>query len=287
MAMTWRRFLVLCTLTTAGCGGHGSGDTGDPRTKPSPDVLGDGARIADLVGEATWYRADDMMSLQCSTPLDRQVSITGQVVSALDRFDETGEGAVGNIYIQDLPVDAPAAPYSGMTIFAPAFTPPDLRLFEGDVVDTFGNLQEFPGPTSGRFPNCRTLPEIGGTMRFRFEDGDLEPLTIVPAGAGYDRFAPVTGYANARQWLGMLVRLEGVAASGAPNDAASGRYSVSIDIGGGTLADQITINNELFDLKSAGIQFATGTRLRSVTGVWTYFYGFHIAPRDASDIELE
>ena len=50
--------------------------------------------------------------------------------------------------------------------------------------------------------------------------------------------------------------------------------------------DQVTITNELFDLKNAGIQFATGTRIRSVVGVWTYFYGFHLAPRSAADIEL-
>ena len=42
------------------------------------------------------------------------------------------------------PGEAPV-PFSGLTVFSPSFTPPDLRVFEGDVVDTFGNLIEFLG----------------------------------------------------------------------------------------------------------------------------------------------
>src|SRR5205085_5933834 len=120
--------------------------------------------------------------------------------------DETGAGQTGNIYVQDYPADGELAkPFSGITIFAPAFSPPDLRVFEGDLVDSFGNFTEFLGPSSGPFGDCKTLPEFNGTLTFRFEDTPPEPLTVVADGATTERFAAIKGYANARQWLGMLV----------------------------------------------------------------------------------
>lgn len=275
------------TAGSLGCSGTGDGGTGDPRSEPRADLYGDGARISEINGEATWYDENDTGSVSCDKPADRRVYLTGQVIVALDRYDETGEGATGNIYVQDARAPGEAAlPYSGMTIFGPAFTPPNLRLFDGDVVDTFGTFLEFLGPTSGPFGNCKTLPEVTGTMSFRFEGALAEPHLLVPSAGDNTRWEPLKSYEAARPWLGMLVKIENVTAAQAPFES-NGRYSVDIDVGGGILQSDIPrISNELYDIKTQGPLIAQGTQFRSVTGVLTYFYGFKIAPRSPDDFEL-
>lgn len=249
-------------------------------------MLGDGARLREVIGPATWYSPGNVDSAGCKVPQDKQVRATGQVVAAIDRFDETGDGALGNIYIEDVYADGETPePYSGVTVFDPAFTPPDLRLIEGDVVDTFGNLQEFLGPSSP-FGDCKTLPEIGGTMQFRFDNGPLAPLTVVLEN-GSDRFAEIKGYENARRYIGMLVRVEGVLIAGAPKKDSAGRYTAALNMGGGLSADDvIKLSNELFDMENEGPELADGAQFKAVTGILTYFYGFKLAPRSADDFEL-
>lgn len=271
----------------AGCEITSDGSTGDPRTEPTPGELGDGVRLSEVIAPASWYEPGNMESVGCDIPADRQVSATGQVIVAIDRFDETGRGASGNIYIQDLTRGEDPPPFSGVTVFAPAFTPPDLRLFEGDVVDTAGNLMEFKGPVSGAFGDCKTLPEIGGTMTFRFDNGPVPPVTVVPMNGGNARWEKLLGYENARQWMGMLVRIEGAIILGTPTTDPSGRYTAGIDMGGGIAAgDAIKLSNELFDLKNQGPELAAGTQFSAITGVITYFYGFKLAPRSIEDFEM-
>jgi hypothetical protein len=284
----FRRLALAGALSAAAaCNVTSDGSTGDPPSEPDADVLGTGARVSEVVGPATWFDENTMGTASCSAPLDRQVRLTGQIIVAVDRFDETNDGAVGNIYVQDVtdPADG-AVPYSGLTVFSPSFTPPDLRVFEGDVVDTFGNLIEFLGPNSDGFGGCRTLPEIGGAMSLRFDAAPAVPATIVTAGADSARWDPVKGYPNARQWIGMLVRFEGVTiASDGANDG-KGRYTAAIDVGGGISGDDVVkISNELFDLEGEGPALTQGAQFAAVTGVLTYFYGFKIAPRSAADFE--
>ncbi|WP_437650650.1 hypothetical protein [Sorangium sp. So ce362] len=267
---------VAAVPLLAGCGGG----NGDAPSIPLADERGGGARIADLVGKAAWLDADPRTqdSEGCEgVPADRRVSVTAATLIAIDRFDETGEGAHGNYYVQDR-ADEPVA-YSGMTVFQPAFSPPDLRLFPGDVVDLLGVLTEFRGPSSGRFPGCRTLPEIGGTMSFRFEDGPAKPIRV-PLDA-------LTSYATARSYLGMLVQIEGVQTVGDPT-RRDGRYTARINVGAGVLGDDIpSLSNELYDLEAEGPPLGGGASFGSVTGVLTYFHGFKIAPRCPADFQLE
>lgn len=253
------------------------GSTGDLPSKPVADPCGAGLRLSDVVGPATWINPKDNASDTCVYPADRSVSLAGLRIVAIDRYDETGDGATGNYYAQD--ACATIGPYQGMTVYAPSFSPPDLRLFPGDVVDLLGNLMEFPGPTSGPFPYCRTLPEIGGTLTFRFELGPtLAPITIP--------LLDLKTYDTARPWLGMLVRIENVTVVGKPYES-KGRFSASMNVGGGIpQADVPAISNELFDLKNLGPPIADGTKFKAVTGIITYFYGFKIAPRSADDFEI-
>lgn len=276
--------VALLGALATGCSGTGNGDTGDPRTKPNPNEYGAGSRVTDLVGPATWLDPGNMTSAGCAIPADRQAYMTGQVIVAIDKFDETGAGQTGNIYVEDYPTDGVPKPYSGLTIFAPSFSPPDLRVFEGDLVDSFGSFTEFFGPSAGPFGDCKTLPEFNGTLTFRFEESPPEPLVIVEGGAGTDRFEPIKGYENARRWLGMLVTIKDVTLPKAPKES-SGRYTSDIDIGGGiAVGDVVAISNELMDVKSK-MPLTMGQTFKSVTGIFTYFYGFKIAPRSVDDFE--
>lgn len=300
--------IAALSALAAGCSGTGGGDTGDPRTTPAPNEFGGGARITELVGPATWLQPNNMTSQGCAIPPDHQAYMTGQVIVGIDKYDETGAGQTGNIYVQDYPVDGELAqPFSGITIFAPAFSPPDLRVFEGDLVDSFGNFTEFLGPSSGPFGDCKTLPEFNGTLTFRFEDTPPEPRTVVVDGATTDRFDAIKGYANARQWLGMLVRVEGVTTPSAPKcdgclnkDCTAcmpgdvGRFHASVDIGGGIpLSESVEISNELMDTygevlkKDPTKPIAAGSHFKAVTGILTYFYGFHLSPRSIADFEFD
>jgi hypothetical protein len=280
--------LVLLALAPSACNLTAGGGTGDPPTEPLADVRGSGRQISEVVGPAdAWHQPGNIESAGCSFPSDRNVRLTGQVIAAIDRFDETGDGATGNVYVQDLGVDAgDPVPYSGITVFDPAFTPPDLRVQEGDAVDTLGILIEFPGPQGALFGDCMSLPEIGGTMTFRFDGFAPSPTTIVQAG-GTGRWDPVIGYPNARQWIGMLVRFEDVVLAEDGTEDGNGRMAIAIDMGGGISGSEvISISNELFDLQESGLDLATGAQYTAVTGVMTYFFGFKLAPRSAADFEM-
>ncbi len=270
-------FAAIAALA-AGCSGTASGGAGDAPADPLADPYGSGKRVHELVGPATWSNPDDRDSVSCKVPANVQVHITGATVIAVDRFDETGDGALGNIYVQDSLDDRP--PYSGVTVFAPSFAPPDLHLSAGDVADLIGDYQEFLGPVSGPFSFCHTLPEMGGAMTFRFDTRPVAPKTI-----------PITdlrSYDTARKWLGSLIRVENVTLVSDATPDSKKRCNVPIDVGGGiSQGDQPKISNELFDLDcAAGTKLTAGTKLKSITGVLTYFYSFNIAPRSADDVVL-
>lgn len=274
---------AACASLAAACGSTGGGD---PFSEPSASVLGSGSRIRDIQGEADWLDPEDGDSLSCSVPADQTVKVTGVTVTAVDRFDEVADGALGNLYVQDT-TEEPGE-YEGMTVFDPSFTPPDLRVAPGDVLDLFGVYTEFLGPSSGYFGNCKTLPELGGAGSFRFEGSDVPPRKV--------KLADILGYENARRYLGMLVTLEDVTIGADPYSsdetlASGGRYTADIDrtgldTTGLDSADFPKISNELYDLKVEGPPLAKGSQFKSVTGVLTYFYGFKLAPRSAADFEL-
>ena len=270
--------LAALAALAMGCSGTASGGMGDAPATPLADPYGGGNRVHEVVGPATWSNPNDRDSTSCKVPATVPVSITGATVIAVDRFDETGDGALGNIYVQDSMDDRP--PYSGVTVFAPSFAPPDLHLSPGDVADLLGDYQEFLGPTSGPFSFCHTLPEMGGAMTFRF---DTRPVTA--------KTIPITdlrSYDTARKWLGSLVRIENVTLVGTASPDSKNRCDVPIDVGGGiSQGDQPKLSNELFDLDcTAGTKLVAGAKLKSITGVLTYFYSFNIAPRSADDIIL-
>lgn len=272
-------FAAAALLLLSACDPNVSegGGTGDPASTPVADPCGGGTRLPDVVGTATWTNMNASNAAACKYPVDKPVNLPGVRIAAIDRFDETGEGQSGNFFVVDA-CSAPA-PFGGMTVYAPSFSPPDLRLFPGDVVDLHGNITEFPGPSGAEFQYCRTLPEVGGTLTFRFELGpDIAPHTIP--------LSDLKSYDGARQWLGMLVRVENVKLTADPK-LSSGRFTAPIDVGGGIeQADVPLLSNELFDMQKLGPPLAKDTTFKAVTGIITYFYGFKLAPRSADDFEI-
>ena len=269
--------LLLAAVFLAAC----DGGVGDPPSKPLADELGSCGRLAKTIGPATWLDPDDDLSESCSAiPPNRTVCLSGLSIVAIDKFDETGDGkASGNFYAQDTSPDPP--PYAGVTIFRPSFSPPDLRLAEGDVVDFLGTYEEFPGPSSFKFANCRTLPELSGALTFRFDNNLPLIAKVIP-------LDDLKTYETGRPHLGTLVKLVNVKldADGASN-SSSGRYTSGLEVGAiKNVADVPQLTNELFDMQTKGPPMPGGATFKSITGVVTYFGGFHISPRSAADFEI-
>ena len=280
---TLRPLAALVAVLLPACGGG----AGDQPSEPSANQFGDCARIAEIIGEPTWVRPDDSMSTKCTLPPDRSVCISGVAIVAIDRFDETRDGkASGNFYIEDAVTADNPADFSGVTVFRPSFSPPDLRLAEGDVADFAGNFEEFGGPSTFVFPYCRTLPELSGTLSFRFDAN----LPLLPRKFTSD---DLKSYDTARKHIGTLVRVEGLTlAADGKFDSSKHRWTAAIAVSGSIeQGDQPMISNELFDIDAAikdktAPEFKAGTVFKGITGVVTYFGGFRLAPRSPADIEV-
>ncbi len=268
--------LLLAAVFLGACGGG----EGDQPTKPPANELGSCGRLSKTIKPASWLEPDDVMSDQCSSiPVDRTVCLSGLSVVAIDTFDETGDGkASGNYYVQDTADELP--PYAGVLVYRPSFSPPDLRLAEGDVVDFLGTYMEFNGPSTFKFGYCRTLPELSGALTFRFDNH--QPLTpkVIP-------IEDLKSYETGRPHLGTLVKLVNPQLGPEGASGSGGRYTAKLEVGAiKDVADVPVVTNELFDLKGVGPQMAGGAVFKSITGVVTYFAGFHISPRSAADFEL-
>jgi hypothetical protein len=265
--------LFAAGLLLVGCSGT-DGTLGDSPSRPKADEFGNGATLAEVIGPAPWLNPKNTDSVNCGSPVDSNVFVTGVTVNAIDTYDETGSGSVGNYYVQD---SLNPGAYAGVNVFAPTFTPPDLRLAAGDVTDILGVFSEFKGPSTFLFTDCKTLPEIRGTMSFRFENGPLVPKTIP--------LADLKSYQTARQWLGMLVRVENVTLNQSSTDSKN-RLSAQINVGGGVSATDVpTITNELYDIGGEGPSIGDGMKFKAISGVVTFFVNFHIAPRSKADFE--
>lgn len=268
--------LLLAAVFLGACGGG----EGDQPTKPLANELGGCGRLAKTIKPATWVDPADSLSKHCSAiPRDRTVCLSGLTVVAIDTFDETGDGkSSGNYYVADTSDDP--LPYSGVTLYRPSFSPPDLRLAEGDVVDFLGTFMEFNGPSTFQFGYCRTLPELSGALTFRFDNN--QPLTpkVIP-------IEELKSYESGRPHLGTLVKVVDVQLNSDGASASGGRYSSKLAVGAiSDVADIPTVTNELFDMEGLGPKMPPNAKFKSITGVVTYFGGFHISPRSAADFEL-
>jgi hypothetical protein len=265
---------VALLASFASLSGCSSDEKGDPSHPHTANPIGDGSRVRDVV---------DPSKKLAGT----QVNVSGAIVIAVDAFDETKNGkSRGTIYVQDM---GDKLPYSGTSLFAPSFVPANLRVAAGDVLDLRGQYVEVTSVGTANFAG-KVLPQIAQpAAAFRYEFAVPEPLEI--------DVNDLNDYDTGRKWLNMLVTIKNPKLyKGLADCSNSGRVVAPItDVVTSTVdcpksvdltdaeRNGATVTNELFDLKPGAIP--AKTELKSITGIVTWFFNFHIAPRSMADIK--
>jgi len=256
----------------------GAGDT--------PRALGGGSRI----------RALTNTMLEDHPAQDASVDITGATVIVIDSFDETHNGkSIGYVYVQDVG-PAPVPGYSGIVLYKPNYSPPNLLLQPGDVIDMTGTYQDYryQGWIAGE-----TQPELyEPTVTFRFEYTPPQP-TVLPVGDIPDPYTFAL-FEKGYPWMSMLVEIDDVHLTESVPDG-TGRQAIYFTTD--TSVNAPSVSNELFDLNPADygcVPTSTGNcevvhcdctkspkaHLSKLIGVVTFFYGYHIAPRSPADLVI-
>ncbi|MBU1240425.1 hypothetical protein KKF84_12240 [Myxococcota bacterium] len=189
------------------------------------------------------------------------VNLENVIVTAIDKYGDRS----GSLWV----AEPDGGAWSGVQVFnydttAEWFT----SLQVGDMVDIQGDKDEYSYED----------PETGDPL---FEDPITEIVNPIVSYVGTGTpVAPVdiqvsdfNTVANGEQWEGVLVRLTNVRVLTA--GTYDGRYEV--ELYQGTKAQ-----DDLVDL--SGI--TDGVCLSHMTGVVTYFFGYYILPRSASDFEI-
>jgi hypothetical protein len=253
--------VVVFALATA-CGTRSSDN--DPASVPTPNAAGQGPHIADI---------SDPGKKTHATP-NNNVSVTGVVVTWVDQFDETSDGkSRGTIYVQDLESHAP---FAGIGLFAPTFVPASLVVGPGDVLDLTGQYQENAKlGTTVTFPPGDVLTQLAHpTGTFRFEYKSPEPTAI--------DWHDLNTFAVGRKWMGQLVTIKDVTlAAAVPSSGA--RRTAPLTTAADAGAEVPTLTNELVQLDA----YPAGQKFKTITGIVTYFFNLHIAPRTKADLVAE
>ena len=249
---------------------------GDPPSTPIANEYGDGERISSVFdgffGPAPWVQLKNIYSTDCYDPPDITVLTAGVTISAVDQWDETGNGSIGTVYVQD--TLSPTPLYAGMALYEPTYSPPAYKPEPGNVVQVAGVYEEYIGPSDlalGRFSQCETLPQLEGSATELFEGEVPKPVVITPE--------DLNSYANARQYLSMLVTVTNVCieTTGTESD---GRYSAPVVVSGTAWS----IDDELWDVYHL-MPLTAAQCFTSVTGIVTFFESFSLAPRSAADFK--
>jgi hypothetical protein len=266
--------LAACTVTE------------DPPAPYTANPLGNGQRVADVQNpSSTSYQ----QALGNANGVN--VDVSSVVVTWIDNFDETRDGkSKGTVYVQDVGSEAP---YGGISIYQPNYVPASLRPLPGDVLDVVGPYQELKGIGSASFnpgpdPTLTySLPQLAKPVAtFRYEARSA----WAAAGGGWPDAKTISlsdldmkNYTKGRQWEGMLVTLEDVTVAQGAVDSTGLRVTYLLASGdAGWSNTAASISNELYDLGKT--DFSLGTHFKSVTGIVTWFYSYHIAPRTKADL---
>jgi hypothetical protein len=240
---------------------------GDKMATPAAQAAGNGTRLSTL---------NDRTLGPAPNP-STNVLVTGVVIGAKDDYDETGDGkSMGSLYLQDL--DADPKPYAGVATYGLSFTPPDLRVAAGDVVDVRSPYVEFTGPNSWPFPPGETLPQLqGGTVSLRFEYKPNPPRVV--------EVSDLYAYATGRRWLGMLVEVRDVSVVGQLTGDGKGRQNVAIKAASSDdYSTSVRVSNALLAIDKLELTFVNGMRFSAIRGIVQYFQTFSIAPRSGDDL---
>ncbi len=219
-------------------------------------------------------------------------TVTSTVVVWLDKFDETKDGkSAGTLYIRDL---GDNHVYGGIGIYQPNFVPASLDPLPGDVLDFAGPYQEAATIGKAVFNPGTYLPQLYkpvGTFRYEFASDFpsawTEPQQIQLSDLNENTKTTDGGFGHGRQYMQMLVTVNDVWVG--PGTSVPGGSGARVTYPMGTCAANScfttsgpALSNELFDLQAN--DYPTGTHFKSVTGIVTWFYSFHIAPRTKDDL---
>jgi hypothetical protein len=238
-------------------------------------ALGNGQRIRDLMNP----------SLKGHPASGALVTITGATYLTTDTYDETHDGkSKGTVFIQDVPANATSVlPYSGASLYSPTYLPANLRPAPGDVLDLVGTYSFSASLGSAVFPAGTGLVQISKPVvqpRFEYE---LPAPTVISV-------SDLDDYQKGLQWNGMLVTVENVVLPDSLVNGGTGRWTVHIS--SDVSSNGPTLANELFDVSTwnsaqANPPLAAGQTLKSVTGIVTWFFNYHVCPRSPADIVVQ
>ncbi|MDB4941220.1 MAG: hypothetical protein JWP97_754 [Labilithrix sp.] len=243
-----------------------------------PPPGGKAQRIRDIVDPNQPGHADKVGETQ---------AVSGAIVIAVDTYDETADGKnAGDIFVQDLGATKDT-PYAGINLFAPSFSPGNLKVSPGDVLDMTGQYQEntrIPSNPPIVFAPGAVLTQLSQPIAtFRYETAVPEPIEV--------NAADLVDFPKAQRWLGMLIRVKNVTVSAAPYTSGSGRTSIDMaTVPGGTTKCEAPfpkawqMTNALMDLTPLGLK--EGVQVKSLTGVLGFFCSVQLAPRSAADVQL-
>jgi|SRR5579859_966231 len=248
----------------------------DPPTPVTPDPLGTGQRIAQVQDPSSQSYQQALTSSKTTTNPGVNVDVSSVVVTWIDTFDETRDGkSKGTVYVQDV---GSTAPYAGISVYQPNYVPAALRPLPGDVLDMKGPYQELAHIGSATFNAGNTLPQLAkpvGDFRYEFETPPPAVVTLSDL--------DMANYAKGRQWEGMLVTVNDVTVGPGAVDTTGLRVTYLMGQGSAKISNTAcTISNELYNLGKN--DYPTGTHFTSVTGIVTWFYSYHLAPRTAADL---
>ncbi len=252
-------FAAVFALSAVACGTRSGGD---PPVERDASALGSGQRIRD-VGDPK------------AKSNGQNVDITAAVTLFADTYDETADGkSRGTIYIQD---PDSQAPFSGLSLFGASFVPADLRVAPGDVMDYSGAYVELDHVGTAKFDPGTFLPQLdrpAGVFRYEYklpEPKEIDPLDL-------------NDFTKGRQWMNMLVTIKNCKVYDAPFNDGKGRVTAHItpDL---TNRSSAVISNELYPLADGDV--TAGKTYTQITGIVTWFFSFHLAPRSKADIGPE
>lgn len=271
------RTATVFLLALAGCSNLQS----DPPAPYTPSPLGNGLRLSQVQDPSSRdYNPCRAVNPDTCAP----VTVTSLVETWLDTFDETMDGkSVGTLYVQD--VGTPH-PFGGIGAYETTFVPASLMAVPGDVMDFAGPYDESNSIGSAMFNPGTFLPQFYKPVAtFRYEFVPPDPLVIDPSDLAENTTKPDGNFAHARAYLQMLVTIKDVTLTGGVSLHGGNGARVTYDVensDGGVNSSPLEISNELFDLGAT--DYPAGTHFTSITGLVTWFYQFHIAPRMRSDL---
>jgi hypothetical protein len=221
---------------------------------------------------------------------ETSVQIRKVVVTAIDEYDEDGQGRIGSIWVGD--VDGSGAAvcgwWCGITTFNPSVVPRGEVLKVGDLVDVSGIYSEFLYNDDGRLPNpdaplqyhAEHLSEINSATVFK--TGEWVPVAPVDVDAMEVQMEP-----EVLQTMESAEALEGVLVTVRDLTASSGYDSY----GQFETREWVMVEDDLYRYPCRGYEDdITGTHFDSITGVITWFginnlFGqYKILPRGPEDI---